>query len=181
MDADLDLETRFNAVYACNKMATRNRIMVMVSGGILKPLVALCGEEDQHARCQACACLRHLSTHAESRRQIVLEGALVPLATAALVKDLETQREVAACLCHLALADDNRSDIILSGAAQPLLEMAQSPDVEWLGDGAVANVAEDPMTHRAIGHHLNGMHILIYLSGLGMSVCTRRPELSPIY
>ena len=95
----------------------------------------------------------------------MLEGALVPLATAALVKDLETQREVAACLCHLALADDNRSDIILSGAAQPLLEMAQSPDVEVarFANGAVANVAEDPMTHRAIGHHLNGMHILIYL------------------
>ena len=84
------------------------------------------------------------------------------------LKDLETQREVAACLCHLALADDNRSDIILSGAAQPLLEMAQSPDVEEVArfaNGAVANVAEDPMTHRAIGHHLNGMHILIYLMG----------------
>ena len=50
MDADLDLETRFNAVYACNKMATRNsNHEIMVSGGILKPLVALCGEEDQHA------------------------------------------------------------------------------------------------------------------------------------
>ena len=114
----------------------------------------------------------------------MLEGALVPLATAALVKDLETQREVAACLCHLALADDNRSDIILSGAAQPLLEMAQSPDVEVarFANGAVANVAEDPMTHRAIGHHLNGMHILIYLMRSSMSLFTeKRPELSPIY
>ena len=114
MDADLDLETRFNAVYACNKMATRNsNHEIMVSGGIPQTSRRSMWRGRSTRAVPGLCLLKAPCRPMRSRRQIVLEGALVPLATAALVrKDLETQREVATYLLVIALADDNRSDII---------------------------------------------------------------------
>lgn len=165
-----DAETRFDAVYACNKMAARpSNHAGMVAAGCLPPLVLLAGDDDEassHAQCQACATLRHLSTHVPSREAIVTAGALAPLREVSIGTRTETQREVAACLCNLALAEANRSEMVLSGCAAPLLDnLCQSTDVDIarFAIGCISNIAEDASTHRAIAHHLNGLHVLTYL------------------
>ena len=163
----VDAETRFDAVYACNNMATRAANHTpMALANIVGPLILLAGDADVHAQCYACACLRNLCADTEYRSAVIAEGGLIPLTQiAAKVDRLETQREVAACLCNLGLNDTNRTDMVLSGAVAPLIKLAQSSDVEIsrFSLGAIANVAEDAVTHRALSHHLNGMHCLIYL------------------
>lgn len=160
-----DAETRFDAVYACNKMASlESNHAEMLAAGAMPSLVLLAADDNSHTQCQACAALRHLSRHGESRLAIVNAGGLAALAEAAKC-DIETQREVAACLCNLALADKNRADIVLSGCAASAIEMCQSVDIEVarFALGAVANIAEDPVTHRALVHHLNCLNVLVYL------------------
>ena len=72
---------------------------------------------------------------------------------------------MAACLCNIGLSDKNRVPVVVSPALRPLMDLCQSSDVETarLSCGAVANVAEDLMTHRTLLFKANAMHTLVYL------------------
>jgi hypothetical protein len=67
-----DLETRFNAAFAANKLAMKEaNLSVLGEAGLVPPLVRLAGDPDDCARTQAVSCLRRLALLAENRLETV--------------------------------------------------------------------------------------------------------------
>lgn len=167
LDVD-DLETRFNACFAANKLAMNNDNILKMGedeADIIPPLVRLIADPDTPARTQAISTLRRLALEQQNRIAIVSENALDPLADACSVEELETEREIAACVCTLALSESNKVVIVKSKIIEPLLHLCQSPDVEVsrFSLGAVANLSEDTLTHRTLVEQANAMHYLTFL------------------
>jgi len=132
LDVD-DLETRFNACFATNKLSMNENIITMIGEHdceIIPPLVRLVGDPDVPSRTQAISTLRRLSLDQMNRQQIIVSGAMDLLADACGEENLETQREIAACICSLALSAENKVLIAKSKMLEPVLSLGQSPDVE---------------------------------------------------
>ena len=91
-----DLETRFHAAYALNKLAQAASTIVNRTRRAIPLLISLPGE-DNYAKSAICT-IRRLAMHADNRVAAVERGVLKPLAVTARSTDLEIQRETAACV-----------------------------------------------------------------------------------
>lgn len=148
-----DDETRFNAAYAINKLASIEvNITILGDTGFIPRLIDVVQTGGSEAMGQACACLRHLALLVSNRSIMLESNILEALGSVAVKNDIESLREIAACACLLTLTDIIRMPLVASSLMIPLIRMCGNEDVEVARQacGAIANTAESKRTHKRL-------------------------------
>lgn len=159
-----DLETRFYASFALHQLSkyiapNAELKNTALEKDIIKFLTTVPTQLMSHVLCT----VRYISSDYEISKIILHSGVLEVLID--LVDDATTElkRELCCIFCHLSAPTENKYYVVNSPVLLSLFNLSDSddPEIGRFSMAALANVTEDPLTHKLLFLHENLFYFLV--------------------